>query len=79
MNVLFVLYYTSLQVCIRILTKYKGKIYCTYIYIKMVISRASNTCKDIFRKICSSVDKSKDVIVKAKKVRINNFLSVNVI
>lgn len=43
----------------------------------MVIStcRASNTCKDIFRKICSSVD----VIVKAKKVRINNFLSVNVI
>lgn len=79
MNVLFVLYYTSLQVCIRILTKYRGKIYCTciYMFIKMVINRASN--KVIFRKICSSVDKSKVVIVKAKKVRINNFLSVNII
>lgn len=71
MNVLFVLYYTSLQVCVRILTKYRGKIYCTCIFIKMVINRASN--KVIFRKICSSVDKSKVVIVKAKKVRINNF------
>lgn len=46
-------------------------------FIKMVINKASN--KVIFRKICSSVDKSKVVIVKAKKVRINNFLSVNII
>lgn len=45
----------------------------------MVISRVLNICKDIFRKICSSVDKSKDVIVKVKKVRINNFFFVNVI
>lgn len=43
----------------------------------MVINRVLN--KVIFRKICSSVDKSKVVIMKVKKVRINNFFFVNII